>query len=128
MLDRNGLRPARYLITKNNTMVVASEAGVIGFEASEIKEKGRLQPGKILLIDTQEGNIYYDGELKDRLATAHPYRQWLSANRIELDMLKSGRKVENTVEQFDQHLRILVIHAKTWSAPSPLWPLMAASR
>ena len=106
MLDRNGLRPARYLITKNNTMVVASEAGVIGFEASEIKEKGRLQPGKILLIDTQEGNIYYDGELKDRLATAHPYRQWLSANRIELDMLKSGRKVENTVEQFDQHLRI----------------------
>ena len=57
MLDRNGLRPARYLITKNNTMVVASEAGVIGFEASEIKEKGRLQPGKILLIDTQEGNI-----------------------------------------------------------------------
>lgn len=106
MLDRNGLRPARYLITKNNTMVVASEAGVIGFEASEIKEKGRLQPGKILLIDTQEGNIYYDGELKDRLATAHPYRQWLSANRIELDMLKSGRKVENTVEQFDKHLRI----------------------
>ncbi len=105
MLDRNGLRPARYLITKNNTMVVASEAGVIGFEASEIKEKGRLQPGKILLIDTQEGNIYYDGELKDRLATAHPYRQW-SANRIELDMLKSGRKVENTVEQFDKHLRI----------------------
>lgn len=106
MLDRNGLRPARYLITKNNTMVVASEAGVIGFEASEIKEKGRLQPGKILLIDTQEGNIYYDGELKDRLATAHHYRQWLSANRIELDMLKSGRKVENTVEQFDKHLRI----------------------
>lgn len=106
MLDRNGLRPARYLITKNNTIVVASEAGVIGFEASEIKEKGRLQPGKILLIDTQEGNIYYDGELKDRLATAHPYRQWLSANRIELDMLKSGRKVENTVEQFDKHLRI----------------------
>ena len=106
MLDRNGLRPARYLITKNNTMVVASEAGVIGFEASEIKEKGRLQPGKILLIDTQEGNIYYDGELKDRLATAYPYRQWLSANRIELDMLKSGRKVENTVEQFDKHLRI----------------------
>lgn len=106
MLDRNGLRPARYLITKNNTMVVASEAGVIGFEASEIKEKGRLQPGKILLIDTQEGNIYYDGELKDSLATAHPYRQWLSANRIELDMLKSGRKVENTVEQFDKHLRI----------------------
>ncbi len=106
MLDRNGLRPARYLITKNDMMVVASEAGVISFEANEIKEKGRLQPGKILLIDTQEGNIYYDGELKNRLATAFPYRQWLSANRIELDALKSGRKVDNAVEDFDKHLRV----------------------
>lgn len=106
MLDRNGLRPARYLITKNDMMVVASEAGVISFEANEIKEKGRLQPGKILLIDTQEGNIYYDGELKNRLATVFPYRQWLSANRIELDALKSGRKVDNAVEDFDKHLRV----------------------
>lgn len=64
MLDRNGLRPARYLITKNDMMVVASEAGVINFEPEAIKEKGRLQPGKILLVDTQEGRIYYDGELK----------------------------------------------------------------
>ena len=61
MLDRNGLRPARYLITQNDMMVVASEAGVINFEAGDIKEKGRLQPGKILLVDTQEGRIYYDG-------------------------------------------------------------------
>lgn len=106
MLDRNGLRPARYLITKNDMMVVASEAGVIGFEAGDIKEKGRLQPGKILLIDTQEGNIYYDGELKAQLAAAHPYRQWLSANRIELDTLKSGRKVDNAVNDFDKKLRI----------------------
>ena len=68
MLDRNGLRPARYLITKNDTMVVASEAGVINFEATDIKEKGRLQPGKILLIDTQEAKVYYDGELKEQLA------------------------------------------------------------
>ncbi len=105
MLDRNGLRPARYLITKNDMMVVASEAGVINFEAADIKEKGRLQPGKILLIDTQEGRIYYDGELKEQLASAHPYRQWLSANRIELDTLKSGRKVENTVADFDKRLR-----------------------
>ena len=106
MLDRNGLRPARYLITNNDMMVVASEAGVISFEANEIKEKGRLQPGKILLIDTQEGNIFYDGELKDRLASAYPYRQWLSANRIELDALKSGRKVDNAVEDFGKRLRV----------------------
>ncbi len=105
MLDRNGLRPARYLITKNDMMVVASEAGVINFEPENIKEKGRLQPGKILMIDTQAGRIYYDGELKEQLATAKPYRQWLSANRIELDTLKSGRKVKNSVQEYNRKLR-----------------------
>ena len=106
MLDRNGLRPARYLITHDGTMVVASEAGVISFdEAEKIKEKGRLQPGKILMVDTEEGRIYYDGELKEQLAAARPYRQWLSANRIELDTLKSGRKVGNTVDDYDCRLR-----------------------
>ena len=105
MLDRNGLRPARYLITKNDMMVVASEAGVIPFEPGDIKEKGRLQPGKILLVDTQEGRIYYDGELKEQLASAKPYRQWLSANRIELDTLRSGRKAENSVPDYGRRLR-----------------------
>lgn len=105
MLDRNGLRPARYLITKNDMMVVASEAGVISFEPETIKEKGRLQPGKILLVDTQEGRIYYDGELKEQLASERPYRQWLSANRIELDALRSGRKVANTVDEYSRRLR-----------------------
>ena len=105
MLDRNGLRPARYLLTHDGMMVVASEAGVISFEAEKIKEKGRLQPGKILLVDTEEGRIYYDGELKEQLASAKPYRQWLSANRIELDALKSGRKVANTVDDHDRRLR-----------------------
>ena len=97
MLDRNGLRPARYTITKNDTMVVASEVGVMDFEPTEIAEKGRLQPGKILLIDTQEGKIYYDGEIKKQLASEHPYRQWLSTNRIQLEKLKSGRHVDNSV-------------------------------
>ena len=106
MLDRNGLRPARYLITKNGMMVVASEAGVLNFEASDIKEKGRLQPGKILLVDTAEGKIYYDGELKEHLAQALPYRTWLTNNRIELDTLKSGRKVENTIDHFTEKLRV----------------------
>lgn len=105
MLDRNGLRPARYLVTHDGMMVVASEAGVINFEAEKIKEKGRLQPGKILIVDTEEGKIYYDEELKEQLAAAKPYRQWLSANRIELDTLKSGRKVANTVEDYDRRLR-----------------------
>ena len=103
MLDRNGLRPARYTITKNDMMVVASEVGVMDFDPSEIAEKGRLQPGKILLVDTQEGRIYYDGEIKERLAAEHPYRQWLSTNRIQLEKLKSGRKVDNAVGDLVRH-------------------------
>lgn len=106
MLDRNGLRPARYLITKNNMMVVASEVGVMDFESGDIREKGLLQPGKILLIDTEKGKVYYDGELKKELAEAKPYRRWLSANRIELGELKSGRKVSQQVEQYDRMLRV----------------------
>ncbi len=106
MLDRNGLRPARYLITRGDTMVVASEAGVIGFEPDEIKEKGRLQPGKILLVDTQEGRILHDEEIKATLAAGHPYRQWLAANRIELAALKSGRKVSDAVDDLPRKLRI----------------------
>ena len=105
MLDRNGLRPARYLITKNDIMVVASEVGVMDFEPGDIKEKGRLQPGKILLVDTEKGEIFYDGELKKQLAEAKPYRIWLSTNRIELDELKSGRKMPHHVENYDRMLR-----------------------
>ena len=105
MLDRNGLRPARYLITKNGMMVVASEVGVMDFEPDEIEEKGRLQPGKILLVDTEEGRIYYDGELKKQLADAQPYHVWLANNRVELDELKSGRRVPHTVAGYDRMLR-----------------------
>ena len=102
MLDRNGLRPARYTITKNDTMIVASEVGVMDFDPTEIAAKGRLQPGKILLIDTQEGKIYYDGEIKKQLAGEHPYREWLSTNRIQLEKIKSGRHVENGVAHLFQ--------------------------
>ncbi len=105
MLDRNGLRPARYLITRDDTLIVASEAGVTAVEPAAVREKGRLEPGKILLVDTAEGRIHYDGEIKDTLAHAHPYRQWLAANRIELDELKSGRKAPNAVDDLPRRLR-----------------------
>ena len=105
MLDRNGLRPSRYTITKQGMMVVASEVGVMNFEPGDVVSKGRLQPGKILLIDTQEGKIYYDGEIKEQLAREHPYRQWLSTNCIQLEKLKSGRKVDNAVPDFELKLR-----------------------
>ena len=106
MLDRNGLRPSRYTITKQGLMVVASEVGVMDFDPKDVVSKGRLQPGKILLIDTQEGKIYYDGEIKEHLASEHPYRQWLSTNRIQLENLKSGRKVDNSVADYEHKLAV----------------------
>ena len=104
LLDRNGLRPSRYTITRQGMMVVASEVGVMDFDPDDVVSKGRLQPGKILLIDTQEGKICYDGEIKEQLAKAHPYREWLSENRVQLEKLKSGRHVENSVGHLEQRL------------------------
>ena len=104
MLDRNGLRPARYLITDNDTVVLASETGVLPFDPSEIKEKGRLRPGKMMMVDMQEGKIYHDEELKARLASENPYRDWLGLNRINLDNITSGRTVSNSVDDFARQL------------------------
>ena len=106
MLDRNGLRPARYLVTKKGWVLVASEVGVLDILPEEIQEKGRLQPGKILLIDTETGKICRDQELKQQLADAHPYRKWIQDNCIELDELKSGRKATSRVDDFDCKLRV----------------------
>lgn len=106
MLDRNGLRPARYLVTKKGWVLVASEVGVLDIDPEEIQEKGRLQPGKILLVDTEAGKIYRDQELKQQLADAHPYRKWIQDNCIELDELKSGRKVSSKVDDFERKLRV----------------------
>ena len=110
MLDRNGLRPARYLITSNDTVVLASETGVLPFDASEIKEKGRLRPGKMMMIDIEEGKIYHDAELKEKLASEFPYRDWLSRNRINLDSISSGRKVETSVEEYEKLLHTFFFH------------------
>lgn len=104
MLDRNGLRPARWLITNNDTMVIASEMGVLAFDPSEVKEKGRLCPGKMLMVDMEKGEIYHDAELKEKLASEFPYRDWLSKNRIILDQITTGRKVAETVDDFARQL------------------------
>ena len=93
--DRNGLRPGRYTITKRGILVLASEVGVLDFDPTEIECKGRLEPGKMLLVDTKEGKIWYDSEIKEKLASEHPYRKWLSAGRIQLEDLHSGRKIEH---------------------------------
>ena len=110
MLDRTGLRPASYLLPKNNLMVVASETGVLSFDAAEIKEKGRLQPGKMIMVDMEKGEIYYDQELKEELASAKPYKEWLSKNRIRLKDLSSGRSVKYSVDNYATLLKAFGYH------------------
>ena len=85
VLDRNGLRPSRYWVTDDDVVVMASEVGVVDIPQSKIVEKGRLQPGKMFLIDTTKGRIVRDGELKATLAGARPYRQWLDRQAVHLD-------------------------------------------
>jgi glutamate synthase domain-containing protein 2/glutamate synthase domain-containing protein 1/glutamate synthase domain-containing protein 3 len=80
LLDRNGLRPARYLLTKDNRLVMASEAGALEVEAADVLSKGRLEPGKMLLVDTLQGRVVPDTEIKDSLAAAAPYGEWLERN------------------------------------------------
>ncbi|MCU7959944.1 MAG: glutamate synthase large subunit [gamma proteobacterium symbiont of Bathyaustriella thionipta] len=87
-LDRNGLRPARYLITDDNLVVMASEMGVLDIPEEKIVRKWRLQPGKMFLIDMQQGRIIDDAELKSELAAARPYADWLTQSQIQLDKLQ----------------------------------------
>jgi glutamate synthase (NADPH/NADH) large chain len=87
MLDRNGLRPARYLVTNDDLVVMASEAGVLPVKPDDVKQKGRLQPGKMLMVDTAEGRIVSDRELKARLYGRNPYQLWLKENQINLEQL-----------------------------------------
>ncbi|PJI06693.1 MULTISPECIES: glutamate synthase large subunit [Clostridium] len=97
VLDRNGLRPARYLITKNNIAVLASEAGVLKFEPEEIAYKGKLQPGKMFLIDTKEGRIIDDEEVKKSICCSKDYEEIVNRNKFTLDDFEAsvGEKVVN---------------------------------
>ena len=83
-LDRNGLRPCRYVVTQDGLAVLASEVGVIEFPPEQIRQKGRLQPGRMFLVDTQQGRILRDNEIKSAIIRQKPYRRWLEENRIEL--------------------------------------------
>ncbi len=102
MLDRNGLRPTRYTLTNDGIMVIASEAGVIDIPAEKVVEKGRLQPGKIILVDTHTGEIMRDRAIKTALAKEFPYGEWLRKHRIHLEEILSGRKSTPKVANFDQ--------------------------
>ncbi len=84
VLDRNGLRPSRYYVTKDDLVIMASEVGVLDVPAERVLHKGRLQPGRMFLVDTEEGRIVADEEIKQKIASAHPYREWLDSNLVRL--------------------------------------------
>jgi glutamate synthase domain-containing protein 2/glutamate synthase domain-containing protein 1/glutamate synthase domain-containing protein 3 len=87
VLDRNGLRPSRYLVTKNGLVVMASETGVLNIPPDQVAYKGRLQPGRMFFVDTTEGRIVQDEEIKQGFAKRQPYRQWLDEHLVDLDSL-----------------------------------------
>ena len=95
-LDRNGLRPCRYLVTSDGLAIIASETGVVDFEPERIRQKGRLRPGRMFLVDTVEGRIISDNEVKSKIARRKPYRRWLEENRIELRGLFDAPELERS--------------------------------
>ena len=86
-LDRNGLRPSRYLLTDDGTLIMGSETGTLCVDQSTVVEKGRLQPGKIFIADLKQGRIISDDEVKQQVSSSQPYGQWIAENKIELDQL-----------------------------------------
>ena len=95
-LDRNGLRPGRYLVTNDGLVIMASEAGVLPVKPEEVRMKGRLAPGRMLLVDTEQKRLISDEEMKKQLAARQPYAQWLKENQITLDDLPSPQRVQAT--------------------------------
>jgi hypothetical protein len=93
VLDRNGLRPSRYVVTKDGFVVMASEVGVLDLAPENVEHKDRLQPGRMFLIDTEEGRIVGDDELKETMAARRPYKQWLAEHRKHVDDLPRPRRV-----------------------------------
>ncbi len=104
-LDRNGLRPSRYVITKDDMIVMGSEVGCQVFAPEEIKEKGRLKPGKLLLVDTKLGIIIPDQEIKAQLSKRYPYENWLKENRIRLKDIEVKQRVKSSVENYDTFVK-----------------------
>ncbi len=93
ILDRNGLRPSRYCVTKDGLVVMASESGVLDIPPQDIVSKGRLQPGRVFLVDTEQGRIIEDEEIKAQLANEHPYGQWIKEHLVYLDDLPAAPEV-----------------------------------
>ncbi|MBY0012629.1 glutamate synthase large subunit [Paenibacillus typhae] len=105
MLDRNGLRPARYYVTKDDMIILSSEAGVLDIPAEDVLYKDRLRPGRMLLVDTKQGRIISDEEVKAQIASEQPYRQWLEEHLIGLDQLPEAPELPNPKHDNVQQLQ-----------------------
>src|SRR5438046_977889 len=145
-LDRNGLRPARYLVTHDGLAIMASETGVLPVKPEEVKMKGRLQPGKMFLVDTVEGRIVSDKEIKHRLYTRKPYAQWLHDNQVSIQSLPAPPRVHETDNETtpirhrafgytDEDLRFIMLPMATtarslWAqwGPTRRWPVFPTGR
>ena len=101
VLDRNGLRPARYIVTEDDLVIMASETGVLPIDPAKVRSKGRLQPGKIFLVDTEQGRIVSDKEIKDELCGKQPYAEWLAANMMTLRDLDAPTAEKIAAERRD---------------------------
>jgi len=104
-LDRNGLRPSRYYVTHDDRVVMASEVGVVDIDPANIKSKGRLEPGRMFLVDFDQGRIIPDDEVKNALINARPYSEWLSEHQLKLDELP-GASPKPAVESSDEPVRM----------------------
>ncbi|MBK8903428.1 MAG: glutamate synthase large subunit [Anaerolineaceae bacterium] len=115
VLDRNGLRPSRYVVTKDGLVVMASEVGVLEIDPANVVYKGRLEPGRMLLVDTSLGRIVGDEELKRQIAGERPYQQWLDDNRIRLADLPSFANLEQSKTEVQLHTEDAVLqHQKAF--------------
>ncbi len=90
VLDRNGLRPSRYYLTKDDRVIMASEVGVVPVDPANVRAKGRLEPGRMFLVDFEQGRLVADQDLKSEFANRRPYAEWLADNRIALKDLHRG--------------------------------------
>ncbi|MGB3494081.1 MAG: glutamate synthase large subunit [Elainellaceae cyanobacterium] len=103
VLDRNGLRPSRYYVTKDDRVIMASEAGVLPVEPENVLKKGRLEPGRMFLVNMEEGRIVADEEIKQQIISEHPYQDWLKENLLSLTDLPDAPDAESPVEQIGAH-------------------------
>ena len=114
ILDRNGLRPARYVVTRDDRVIMASEVGAIEIPEEDIVRKGRLQPGRMFLVDTRQGRIIDDQELKSEICNSKPYREWLDANSIHLNPCRSKIQfTKRTIRRFYKGRRFSATRWKT---------------